>query len=45
MRRIRASADVSMEHALQVQRAHNRRGEHVPLEIPLRGGLMEEEIE
>ena len=44
MRRIRASSDVSMEHALQVQRAHGRRGEHVPLEIPLRGGL-EEEVE
>ena len=39
MRRIRASADVSMEHALQVQRAHSRRGEHVPLDIPLRGGI------
>ena len=39
MRRIRASSDVSMEHALQVQRAHSRRGEHVPLEIPLRGGI------
>ena len=39
MRRIRASSDVSMEHALQVQRAHSRRGEHVPLDIPLRGGI------
>ena len=39
MRRIRASADVTMEHALQVQRAHSRRGEHVPLDIPLRGGI------
>jgi len=39
MRRIRASSDVSMEHALQVQRAHNRRGEFVPLNIPMRGGL------
>ena len=45
MRRIRASSDVSMEHALQVQRAHGRRGERVPLEIPLRGGLAEEEVE
>lgn len=39
MRRIRASSDVSMEHALQVQRAHERRGEYVPLDIPLRGGI------
>ena len=39
MRRIRASADVTMAHALQVQRAHSRRGEHVPLDIPLRGGI------
>lgn len=46
MRRIRASSDVSMEHALQVQRAHSRRGEHVPLDIPLRGGIDgESEIE
>lgn len=42
MRRIRASSDVSMEHALQVQRAHSRRGEHVPLDIPLRGGIDDE---
>ena len=39
MRRIRASSDVAMEHALQVQRAHNRRGEFVPLNVPMRGGL------
>ena len=46
MRRIRASADVSMEHALQVQRAHSRRGELVPLDIPLRGGIDgDEEVE
>ena len=46
MRRIRASSDVSMEHALQVQRAHGRRGEHVPLNIPLRGGIGgEDEVE
>ena len=42
MRRIRASSDLSMEHALQVQQAHSRRGERVPLDIPLRGGLEEE---
>ena len=45
MRRIRASADVSMEHALQVQRAHSRRGERVPLDIPMRGGIAEDEVE
>ena len=39
MRRIRASSDVTMAHARQVQRAHERRGEHVPLNIPLRGGI------
>ena len=45
MRRIRASSDVSMEHALQVQRAHGRRGLSVPLNIPMRGGIQDEEIE
>lgn len=45
MRRIRASSDLSMEHALQVQRAHGRRGERVPLDIPLRGGLSDDEVE
>ena len=45
MRRIRASSDLSVEHALQVQRAHGRRGERVPLDIPLRGGLDVEEKE
>lgn len=45
MRRIRASADVSMQHALQVQRAHSRRGERVPLDIPMRGGIDAEDIE
>ena len=39
MRRIRTSHDVSMEHALQVQRAHSRRGLCVPLDIPMRGGV------
>ena len=42
MRRIRASHDVTMEHALQVQRAHSRRGEFVPLNIPTRGGIEDE---
>ena len=45
MRRIRASADVTMEHALQIQRAHSRRGELVPLDIPMRGGLSDDEAE
>ncbi len=39
MRRIRASSEVSMEHAIQVQRARGRRGEYVPLDIPMRGGI------
>ena len=46
MRRIRASSDVTMAHARQVQRAHERRGEHVPLNIPMRGSVdYGEEIE
>jgi len=45
MRRIRAHSDVSMEHALQVQRAHSRRGLSVPLNIPMRGGIENDEIE
>lgn len=46
MRRIRAGSEVSMEHARQVQRAHERRGEHVPLNIPMRGSMdYGEEIE
>ena len=39
MRRIRASHALSLRHAEQVQRAHRRRGKHVPLDIPMRGGL------
>ena len=39
MKRIRAANEVSMVHARQVQRAHERRGEYVPLDIPMRGGL------
>ena len=42
MSRIRASHDVTVEHALQVQRAHSRRGEFVPLNIPTRGGIEDE---
>jgi len=39
MRRIRSSSDVAMAHARQVQRAHERRGEQVPLNIPMRGSM------
>ncbi len=34
IRRIRAGSDVAMIHERHVQRAHERRGEHVPLNIP-----------
>ena len=43
MRRIRASHELTLRHAEQVQRAHRRRGQYVPLDIPLRGGLEEED--
>lgn len=39
LKRIQISHDVSLRHAEQVQRAHRRRGECVPLNIPMRGGL------
>ena len=39
MRRIRASSELSLRHAEQVQRAHARRGNDVPLDIPMRGGM------
>lgn len=46
MRRIRASHELSLRHAEQVQRAWRRRGQYVPLDIPMRGGLEgEDEIE
>ena len=46
MRRIRASNELTLRHAEQVQRAHRRRGNNVPLDIPMRGGLEpEDEIE
>ncbi|MBR7187525.1 MAG: hypothetical protein IKD53_03125, partial [Clostridia bacterium] len=46
MRRIRASNELTLRHAEQVQRAHRRRGNNVPLDIPVRGGLEpEDEIE
>lgn len=43
MRRIRTASDVSMLHARQVQRAHSRRGENVPLDIPMHTGDEEKE--
>ena len=43
MRRIRASHELALRHAEQVQRAHRRRGNFVPLDIPMRGGLEEED--
>ena len=39
MKRIRASQALTLRHAEQVQRAHRRRGNFVPLDIPMRGGL------
>ena len=42
MRRIRASHELALRHAEQVQRAHRRRGNFVPLDIPMRGGLEED---
>ena len=43
MRRIRASHELTLRHAEQVQRAHARRGNHVPLDIPMRGGMEDED--
>lgn len=46
MKRILAASEVSMAHALQVQRAHRRRGNlDAPLDIPMRRGLEDEEME
>ena len=42
MRRILATHDLSQRHALQVRKAHERRGEQSPLNIATRGGLVEE---
>lgn len=42
MRRILATHDLSVRHAQQVQKAHERRGKQKPLDIPTRGGLVEE---
>ena len=43
MKRIRASHALTLRHAEQVQRAHRRRGKYVPLDIPMRGGLEDDE--
>ena len=43
MRRIRASHELNLRHAEQVQRAHARRGNDVPLDIPMRGGMEDED--
>ena len=43
MRRIRASHELTLRHAEQVQRAHARRGNDVPLDIPMRGGMVDED--
>jgi len=43
LRRICASHELSLRHAEQVQRAHARRGNHVPLDIPMRGGMENED--
>ena len=43
MRRIKASHELTLRHAEQVQRAHARRGNDVPLDIPMRGGMEDED--
>lgn len=43
MERIRVSHELSLRHAEQVQRAHRRRGQYVPLDFPLRGGMEDED--
>lgn len=40
--RIRTSSEVATEHAWHIQRAHSRRGEFVPLDIPMRGSITDE---
>lgn len=42
MQQIRATDAIAIEHARSVQRAHSRRGEYVPLDIPMRGGITDE---
>lgn len=43
IRRIRVTHELSVRHARQVRRAYERRGEPVPLDIVMRGGLEEED--
>lgn len=45
MHRIRTANEVATEHAWHIQRAHSRRGEFEPLNIPLRGGITDESPE
>ena len=42
MRRILATHELSAVHAFQLRAAHERRGKQTPLNVPLRGGLVEE---
>lgn len=42
MQRIRISSEVATEHARSIQRAHSRRGVSVPLDIPMRGGIVDD---
>ena len=42
MRRILATHELSAVHASQLRAAHERRGKQTPLNVPLRGGLVEE---
>ena len=43
IRRIRATHDLSVRHARQVRRAYERRGKQPPLDIAMRGGLVDED--
>ena len=42
MRRILATHELSLRHALQLREAHRRRGDSLPLNIPLRTGLQDD---
>ena len=45
MRRILATHELAQAHAAQLERAARRRGHAMPLQIPLRGGINEEDPE
>ena len=45
IRRIRVTHELSVRHARQVRRAHERSGEPAPLDIIMRGGLEDEDGE